>query len=587
MELTPGMRYIGRLTVSAVFPVVGFFLLLARLVASVGISLSVGGSIALLAATILVASTVYIVSIEISQRRRAAASGARLVPRVQGYLPGNVDVKLNMIGREKTDYIGQPILEHMQFHGPVVNLKVLWEDVIITAEPQDIKTILATDFNNYVKGDKLKETANSFLGTGVFNSDGNIWKLHRAMARPFFNIDRISHFDIFDRHAETTITLMRERFRAGLAVDFQDAISRFTFDSASDFLSGRCTDTLAAELPYPYNYSGPRVASKASDTALDFATAFNAAQHVVIKRNIIGRSWPLFELVRDPMREPMKVVDAFLEPILKDVIAKQEASQGLPAATKDTEDETLLDHLVRQTTDLKILKDQTLNVLLAGRDTTASTLTSVIYLMAMHPDVLRRLREEILEKVGPARRPSYDDIRGMKFLRAVLNGALFPAVPFNARETVNDTTWQSSNRSTKPFFIPAGTTVGYSILLMHRRTDLWGPDALEFDPDRFLDDRLHKYLIPNPFIFLPFNAGPRICLGQQFAYNEMSFMLIRLLQNFSAIALCPNSQNPADRPPAAWAWGKGRQVVEQFHPRRHLTLYAQGGLWVKMEHADI
>lgn len=50
---------------------------------------------------------------------------------------------------------------------------------------------------------------------------------------------------------------------------------------------------------------------------------------------------------------------------------------------------------------------------------------------------------------------------------------------------------------------------------MHRRTDLWGPDALEFDPDRFLDDRLHKYLIPNPFIFLPFNAGPRICLGQQ------------------------------------------------------------------------
>lgn len=53
---------------------------------------------------------------------------------------------------------------------------------------------------------------------------------------------------------------------------------------------------------------------------------------------------------------------------------------------------------------------------------TASTLTSAIYLMAMHPDVLRRLREEILEKVGPTRRPSYDDIREMKFLRAVLNG---------------------------------------------------------------------------------------------------------------------------------------------------------------------
>lgn len=84
--------------------------------------------------------------------------------------------------------------------------------------------------------------------------------------------------------------------------------------------------------------------------ALDFATAFNAAQDVVIKRNLVGWLWPLFEVVRDSTWEPMKVVDAFLEPILKDAIAKQEASQGLPDAVKDTEDETLLDHLVRQTT---------------------------------------------------------------------------------------------------------------------------------------------------------------------------------------------------------------------------------------------
>ena len=58
---------------------------------------------------------------------------------------------------------------------------------------------------------------------------------------------------------------------------------------------------------------------------------------------------------------------------------------------------------------------------------------------------------------------------------------------------------------------------------MHRRKDLWGPDAEEFDPDRFLDERLHKYLTPNPFIFLPFNGGPRICLGQQVRILPSSF----------------------------------------------------------------
>ncbi|KAG2040889.1 cytochrome P450 [Suillus americanus] len=113
---------------------------------------------------------------------------------------------------------------------------------------------------------------------------------------------------------------------------------------------------------------------------------------------------------------------------------------------------------------------------------------------------------------------------------------------------------------------------------MHRRIDLWGPDALEFDPDRWLDERVKKYLIPNPFIFLPFNAGPRICLGQQFAYNEMSFMVIRLLQNFFNITL---SSEPAMRPPAWWAEKDGRQAIEKFRPRNHLTLYAMASLTLK------
>lgn len=110
-------------------------------------------------------------------------------------------------------------------------------------------------------------------------------------------------------------------------------------------------DTLAAGLPYPYNFTGPGIASKDSNNvALDFASAFTAAQTALAKRNMIGGSWPLFELLRDPTTEPMKVVNEFLEPILKDAIAKQQASQGLSNADKDAEDETLLDHLVRQTT---------------------------------------------------------------------------------------------------------------------------------------------------------------------------------------------------------------------------------------------
>ena len=112
-------------------------------------------------------------------------------------------------------------------------------------------------------------------------------------------------------------------------------------------------------------------------------------------------------------------------------------------------------------------------------------------------------------------------------------------------------------------------------MLLHRRTDLWGPDALEFDPDRFLDERVRRYLTPKPYIFVPFNAGPRICLGQQFAYNEMSFVLVRMLQAFAGVSLDGGAQ-PADSvPPPAWAGARGRKGIERFWPQSHLTMYAK------------
>jgi len=104
-----------------------------------------------------------------------------------------------------------------------------------------------------------------------------------------------------------------------------------------------------------------------------------------------------------------------------------------------------------------------------------------------------------------------------------------------------------------------------------------------FDPDRFLDSRLHKYLTPNPFIFVPFNAGPRICLGQQFAYNETSFFLVRLLQMFSSIALAEDVQT---MPPPEWAKAGGRQAMEKVVIQSHLTMYAKDGLWVRMGEAN-
>ena len=117
MELTPGLRYVGRWTVSTALPVVGLFFLLVKFFrVFAGVSLSVGGSIAFFPVTLLAILAASIISAEVSQRRRAAALGARLAPRIRGYLPGNADLLLDTIKRADTDYIGNctsiPILIH-------------------------------------------------------------------------------------------------------------------------------------------------------------------------------------------------------------------------------------------------------------------------------------------------------------------------------------------------------------------------------------------------------------------------------------------------------------------------------------------
>ncbi|KAH0579505.1 hypothetical protein H2248_002361 [Termitomyces sp. 'cryptogamus'] len=596
MGLTPGITFIlyhiFRLVVPSV--IFGFTL---KVLSDRGVFggytlptwLTVFGSLSFLP----IIATIRIMYKSFDDRRQAAKLGARLARRIDGKSLGNVDILATMRRLWETGYIADGLIGYIGQGDPVVNLRILWSNIIFTVWPEHIKMILATDFPNYEKGKRFQYSMFSVLGSGVFNADGDMWKFHRSMTRPFFTRDRISDFDLFDRHATTVFALIKERMRSGHAIDFQDLMSRFTLDSATEFLFGHCVHSLNAGIPYPHNatYVPPDSATPQAKRANEFATAFAQAQEVISSRERYGWIWPMMEIFEDRTKKPMETVRAYLDPIIQDAIVKNANAPKTGSEKSEShveEGETLIDHLVRLSSDPVVLRDETLNIMIAGRDTTAATLTFVIYLLAMHPVVHARLREEVLEKVGSNRRPDYDDIRDMKYLRAVINETLrlFPIVPFNTRDNIHATTWPSPDPTQKPIYIPAGTKIPYSVFLMHRRKDLWGPDAEEFDPDRFLDDRLKKYLVKNSFIFLPFNAGPRICLGQQFAYNEMSFMLIRLVQQFTRVTLDEAAAPPHAKPPAHWKNGVGRKTIERVYPKSHLTMYAQGGLWVRMTEAE-
>ncbi|KAE9399487.1 cytochrome P450 [Gymnopus androsaceus JB14] len=486
--------------------------------------------------------------------------------------------------------------------GPTFNPKLLFRDMLFTFEPSHIKALLATQARGFRK--RCVSMFNSLLGSGVFavdvdDSDASC-RFHRSITRPFFTKDRVTHFDIFDRHADDAIAKMKARFKARMRCRFpgmcNDVVSRFTLDSATEFLFGHSIGTLSDPLPYPSSHTGTINFTTQTETfSARISRAFTDAQVATSRRGHLGAMWPLMEFWKDDVKETMQPVHEFLEPIMKEGVRR--AKEAKSAQSEESkmglaeEHETLLDHLMEYTDDPILLRDEILNLAVAGRDTTASLLTFTVYMLSQHPQILSRLREEILTAIGPSRRPTYDDLRDMKYLRAVLNETLrlYPPVQSNKR-----TTFPPIKPGDKPIFIPSGTVYAlvtywitlyshrlfrciYTVSVMHRREDLWGPDASTFDPD--------SISLRNPFIFLPFNAGPRICLGQQFAYNESSFFIVKLLQKFDTIDFQVNQTSLNSSTPSldsTSAAAGSEKVADKVQIKSHLTMYIADGLWLKM-----
>ena len=183
-----------------------------------------------------------------------------------------------------------------------------------------------------------------------------------------------------------------------------------------------------------------------------------------------------------------------------------------------------LHELVSQTTDKIKIRSELLNILLAGRDTTASLLSNVWFELSNRPDVWRRLQRDVDSVNGEC--PSFEKLKDMKYLRAVLNESLrlYPVVPENDRQADVDTTLPvgGGEDGKSPVFVQKGQLVHWSLYTMHRRNDLYGEDAEEFKPERWLDQAGKKGLRVG-WEYLPFNGGPRICIGRTCPTEPPSF----------------------------------------------------------------
>lgn len=288
--------------------------------------------------------------------------------------------------------------------------------------------------------------------------------------------------------------------------------------------------------------------------ALRFAWAFNVGVDGILQRIRLGKFASLYY---DPeYNRACKVVHDYIDVIVQKAIDRaqlwhiQEKSQQKDISQAE-ERYTFLNTLAREGVPAKEIRDQILNIrkctlctiiqvyslltfefaVVAARDTSACLLSGAMFELARMPDVQQKLRHEVRQLNG--RLPTFEDIKDMQYLGRFIKETLrlHPPIPLNARVATNDTTLPLGGGpdGLSPIFVEKGKLVVYQVYSMHRRPDIWGEDAEEFKPERWETMRA-------TFEYLPFNAGPRICPGQQFALVETSYCIIRFLQEYSHIA---------------------------------------------------
>lgn len=215
-------------------------------------------------------------------------------------------------------------------------------------------------------------------------------------------------------------------------------------------------------------------------------------------------------------------IEAFINPIIARAVALQD--QELEELSKSDQDFTFLHSIARYSKDPKVIRDQILSVLLAGRDTTAATMSWAIYEMSAYPQTWSRLRKEVLDALGTTGRPTYEILKDMKYLKNVINETLrlHPAVPVNMREVLQDTS-VPGNPGEPDIVLLKGDSVTIHTIGMHTRHDLYPPTSHTFlDPSVFSPERWEVWT-PKPWTYTPFHGGPRICVGQNFALTEIAF----------------------------------------------------------------
>ncbi|KAI5075451.1 hypothetical protein GOP47_0009527 [Adiantum capillus-veneris] len=433
---------------------------------------------------------------------------------------------------------------HMFFsdQNRTVELKFFTTRIYLTVDPTNVEYILKTNFCNYPKGERTREKLRDLLGDGIFNADGEIWKKQRRIANAIFsgnkNLKDLS-VDSFRKDSLCLLATLLTYANTGQPINIQDLLMGMTMDSIS-------------RVGFGIQGGGMFTMRNTFTRAFDRANA-------MISRRYVNVWWKVHKGLRlgteKSLVQELDNLNAFTSQVIAERRDQFNKQSPTPTCCESPQYKVRGDILSKlmdigggKSTE-KDLRDSIMNFTIAGRDTTAVTMAWFIYNICIHKEVAKSIYEEVNKVIHAslqqsivmssscdqqplnkyeqvAYRLTYHSLSRMHYLHAALTETLrlYPAVPRDTKVALDDDMLPDGTHIRK------GDHVAYVPYSMGRMEFIWGKDALEFKPQRWLKDG--HFSQPSPFKFSSFQAGPRMCIGKDWAYLQMKMTMALLLYFF-------------------------------------------------------
>ncbi|KAG5884438.1 hypothetical protein JTB14_024381 [Gonioctena quinquepunctata] len=389
---------------------------------------------------------------------------------------------------------------------------------IIVQEPKHLNIILGT--SKYSEKSVIYTLLHNFLGQGLITNNGYAWKKNRKMIQPLFHINVLEIFvEIFQVGANTFAKKIE-----GL----QDVkISSLVNDCILDILHN-------AVLGVPFDSDSP----------------YRKGKVIFVER--ITKPWLLLETIfkRTSSAQMEKDQKNNLHSYSKQVLSERRKQPELSG-------KCFMDMFIRisennpEFTDEDLINEIT-TFMLAGQDSMGSAVAFTLFFLAKHRDVQKRVVEEISGYADDIKLTTRE-LQEMRYMEQVIKESmrLTPSVPLVARVLTEDVVLDG-------VVFPTGTNLLISPFITHRLPHIF-PDPLKFDPDRFSAGNIEKM---HPFAYLPFSAGPRKCIGYQFALLELKTIIFTIMKKYE-LSLVPGH--------------------EEYKVSYRTTLRAKGGIWLRLK----